>query len=449
MSKLLILHDRPSSQIMMQTVFKTAKNLAEKHEVIVLSSVREKPSLDFKHEHYFLFEDARFKTMPSLSTPEIHSAQRDLGVPFKTVFDAFPFHGEYTPKSEEFIAKMVLFWRHFIRTHKITHYVGTLESMPANLVGVQMLKNAQVNMRYISVSRLGGGAIILDENFMPVLKDFSDKEIGDAYDTVKKNIGGKPVKMKLAKIHNPFKFPDVRKHLSEAYDYYFKFTDYERMNSHSILNLMELKVRRMARSVINAHYCYQKPLKLDEKYYLFPLYYPYESYNSFVNYFYPQFLLIEHIARALPTGYTLLVKPHPHYKLSEIETTQAQRLAQIPNVRLLPLNTTPLDVLVASSQGVITVSATTGINAFLMDKPVIVFGHPFYEADGTVSRVDDLGKLSELILYSRVELPNKLARMRFIGKYVLSTIPISCNPSSNWDFEVTDEEAKLIADGCE
>jgi|GEM_PF-6354793 len=157
--------------------------------------------------------------------------------------------------------------------------------------------------------------------------------------------------------------------------------------------------------------------------------------------------IAKQVARALPEGCLLYIKPHPHYCGSDIPISKAIELSKIPNARLIS-HKISLKELLNKCYGIICVSATTGFEGIVNDKPVFVFGRPFYAVDGTVIFVDNLMELPYL-LSKVINDPHYgtsiKSRKNLIAKYYAHQIPLESKPSSNLNMYVTDSEAKEIA----
>jgi capsule polysaccharide modification protein KpsS len=87
-------------------------------------------------------------------------------------------------------------------------------------------------------------------------------------------------------------------------------------------------------------------------------------------------------------------KLHPadaHLELNEIyKTIKANKAAVF-------ISKGDTKELIKSSQLVITINSTVGIEALMEIKPVVTLGHAFYNIDGIASHCDDFDKLDEVI----------------------------------------------------
>lgn len=114
----------------------------------------------------------------------------------------------------------------------------------------------------------------------------------------------------------------------------------------------------------------------------------YDNYDSNINYIYyglhltteshialesypyiNQINVIESISRALPFGYTLYVKPHPWWAHT-IGLNSIKQIKKIPSVKVIH-PTIPIKTILNNSQGIVTLNATTGVEALVLGKPVV------------------------------------------------------------------------------
>jgi len=86
-----------------------------------------------------------------------------------------------------------------------------------------------------------------------------------------------------------------------------------------------------------------------------------------------------HAAAGLPSGMSLVIKPHPNARAQEI----AQLRTQLPPNARIDWGTSILD-LTAHAQAVVTLNSSVGLEAFYFDKPVIVLGEAIYDQGSAV-----------------------------------------------------------------
>ncbi len=133
-----------------------------------------------------------------------------------------------------------------------------------------------------------------------------------------------------------------------------------------------------------------------EDFAFFPLHMePEISTMLYAPYFTDQLHVIKQSARSLPLRFKLYVKEQP----SMVEYRKRsfyKELKKIPNVKLIRPNVSSF-TLINHAKLVLTITGTAGWEAALMNKPVITFGEPFYNALPSVGHCTDYTQLPQLI----------------------------------------------------
>lgn len=138
-----------------------------------------------------------------------------------------------------------------------------------------------------------------------------------------------------------------------------------------------------------------------------------------------QIEVIRNLARSLPVGMKLLVKEHPA-ALGYRGTGYYRKLLEIPNVLLVDPSVKSRD-LVQASKLVAVISGSVGLEAVMMAKPVVVFGHvPFAWLPPTMLRcVKDQAQLdreiSDLLLTYRFD---ESALSAFVAAVFEQSVPV-------------------------
>jgi len=158
-----------------------------------------------------------------------------------------------------------------------------------------------------------------------------------------------------------------------------------KVSYHFRLNLPRTYNRLTTRPDLNREFVYV-PLHLQ----------PECTTNPIGETFQDQIFLIQKLVETLPDGWVIYVKEHPFqwpfYGMGFTEDryqTYYQRIASLPRVQLIPVNTSSLE-LITRAKAVATVSGTAGWEAILRGKPALVFGHAWYQAAPGVFRIKDL-----------------------------------------------------------
>lgn len=108
-----------------------------------------------------------------------------------------------------------------------------------------------------------------------------------------------------------------------------------------------------------------------------------------------QITLIRNVARSLPVQFKLVVKEHP--EMAQYRPRAFYReLKKIPNLKLLPPSMPSFEI-TRNAKLITTITGTIGWEAVMMGKPVISFGHWFYNDLSSVTYCDTIEKLPALI----------------------------------------------------
>ena len=181
------------------------------------------------------------------------------------------------------------------------------------------------------------------------------------------------------------------------YNYHFGYfkNDYMYKNKSPIkLALRESKVR-IRRAFLKRSKIFEKP-NYEELYVYFPLHYEPEIAQLLLAPFYiDQISLVENIAKCLPINFKLYVKEHP-MMVGFRPMSSYQRLLRMPNIRLIDpfVNSYELS---KNAQLVTVITGSAGWEALLLKKPVITFGHVFFNKLDMVKKAESIASLPELI----------------------------------------------------
>jgi len=137
---------------------------------------------------------------------------------------------------------------------------------------------------------------------------------------------------------------------------------------------------------LKQHYKKQeKPADLNHPYVYVALHYqPENSTSPQGESFTDQFLVVDLLSKCVPKGWSIYVKEHSsqwHIKLhgERARTTDFyDAIAALSNARLIPVST-PNFSLIDHAKAVATVTGTTGWEAIVRGKPVLIFGHAWYK----------------------------------------------------------------------
>ncbi len=155
------------------------------------------------------------------------------------------------------------------------------------------------------------------------------------------------------------------------------------------------KVTRKVRILRGYGDLYDKPVS-GEDFAYFALHTEPEAYPMVLAPFYiDQLWLAKQIARSLPLSYKLYVKDHP--VMMGLRTRgYYKELKKIPNIRLINPAVSSLE-LIQKGKLTLTITGTTGWEAALLKKPVIIFGNMYYDTLAGVKKCLNIQDLPFLI----------------------------------------------------
>lgn len=138
-----------------------------------------------------------------------------------------------------------------------------------------------------------------------------------------------------------------------------------------------------------------------------------------------QVALIENISKALPLGYTLIVKEHP-WGRGNRPLWQYEHLAGFYNVRFCDA---PAKEIIKRVEAVIAVSGTVAMEALVFDKPTVLLGRNFFDFYDLLYRVSAINDLPEVLAKILIDgdylkKPNREAHLhRFLIAYLDGLVP--------------------------
>jgi hypothetical protein len=140
--------------------------------------------------------------------------------------------------------------------------------------------------------------------------------------------------------------------------------------------------------------------------------------------------LVENISKSLPANYMLCVKEHPNM-LGMRPISYYQALSKIPNLILLPPKLNSISVIIKSKL-VITINSTAGLEAALLQKPVITFGSCHYNNMSVVNHFNQhINNLEEYISNTISEFkPDDNGIVEFLAFCLANSVDI--NTESSW-----------------
>ena len=137
--------------------------------------------------------------------------------------------------------------------------------------------------------------------------------------------------------------------------------------------------------------------------------------------------LIEVIAKSLPIGYSVYVKPH-HNDFGSWPLSYYKEMVCRPNIRMLKtyLNSQKL---VKKSAAVVTISGTVGWEGIILGKPVITFGRVFYNSFDQVIHVKDITELPKILRKAIFDYrPDRALILKYVSAHIQGSydgVPLS------------------------
>lgn len=148
--------------------------------------------------------------------------------------------------------------------------------------------------------------------------------------------------------------------------------------------------------------------------------------------YHDQILVVETLSAALPAGWEIFVKEHPsqwwlrskeRYSSARYEGYY-ERLARIPNVRVIPITTDTFQ-LTEHAKAVAVVTGTAGWEALLRGKSPLVFGIPWWRDCAGAYRVDSVASCKEALFAIRDgATPSRDSVLRFLKALDVASLPV-------------------------
>jgi len=170
------------------------------------------------------------------------------------------------------------------------------------------------------------------------------------------------------------------------------------------LTAMNRKWSRMNNDRKKEYFKLQSEPDYGKKYIYLPLaYQPEQTTCPMGGVFDDQALMVDIISAALPQGWMLYVKEHipqwyPHHTESRLYRYAGyyDRIMHNKNVQLIPAQTHPFE-LIKNAQAVATTTGTSGLEAILRSKPVLIFGYIWYMHCEGVFRISNLEECKDAL----------------------------------------------------
>jgi len=432
-----------------RALLQIVENLPKNWKVNMPSFYRTRPPLN--REFYFESMPDNPIFSKNFSDGEIKEAEKKLNYSFPLLLNSYydyKWKCKQRKKYPQFMAQLVHYWTDYFSRIKTDIFFSTYECNYPHSVAYIVARNLGIPIIHIAISRFGDGIIFLDNDLLPIFyKKITPSEIEKYFKEVHTRLTEKknPVRMELASRHGGFYFPKFSLYWRH-WKKYKSETELYRLTRASLYVKLKRYLTKNTRRLILPRF-YQKA-DLDKNFFLYTLSHFREATNSLHYNMVDQYDLAKMISRALPSGYYLYIKPHPHYNCSDVVMGKMLELRKLKNIRFIPAQTN-LFQLLQKSKGLITLGAFTGVEAIIANKPIIAFGDPFFARPGTVISVTnpmDLPNVLTNIIKNPGYMISTQKRKAIISRYYAHQIALKEKPLSLPDLSFADDaEAKVVA----
>jgi hypothetical protein len=236
--------------------------------------------------------------------------------------------------------------------------------------------------------------------------------------------------------------------LIEAYRYGLQKKSFRK---HSFWSPLEYAWKRtfmiLRKQYLKRHRLFQNPAE-GESFVLFLLHKQPEA-TTFVKspFFMDQRYLIEVIAKSVPSGYWVYVKPH-HNDFGSWPLSYYKEMVCRPNVKMLKTYLNSQD-LIKRSSCVITISGTAGWEGIILGKPVITFGRVFYNSFDQVMHVKNIWELPDMIKRAIYEYrPDMELMLKYVSAHIQGSYPgVPLSPILTNGSSLSSKNIRNIVDG--
>ena len=164
--------------------------------------------------------------------------------------------------------------------------------------------------------------------------------------------------------------------------------------------------------------------------------------NQFIHYHDQELHLIQSVSKNLPTGYKLLVKEHMPM-VNNRKISFYKKINSFYNAKLIAPSFNSFD-LTQNSKCVITISSTTGFEAFLKDKPVLTFMGAFYKHIPTIKVIDQNLDIHDQII-NAIETfeTNHSIKINALCAFYDSSCTFKLGENSVSEFDISYDESSI------
>lgn len=179
------------------------------------------------------------------------------------------------------------------------------------------------------------------------------------------------------------------------------------------------------------------------EYVYYPIHYePEATINYFGDPFLDQVDVIEKIALSIGTKQVLIIKEHPQQPGMLVSRRFQELKEKCSNIMYLKSTVSSYDVLKKISL-MVTLNGTAGLEAMILDKPVIVIGSVFYDCCKCATKCDNIRDLRRIIRNREYNMPDKETLIDFIARYF--SLQTKGYPAANYTNSVEENIVPVIS----
>ncbi|MCG2718664.1 MAG: hypothetical protein L6408_07520 [Nanoarchaeota archaeon] len=386
-----------------------AKYLPKDWNASLVTTLRETVE-DIKDDRvtfHYVFDDEVFNR--DLTTEEIEDIEHWLGFPLRVIKHYGRYTKEVLNKKKEkeilnFIAKYVIAWRSYFEKHEIDLLVGGMSSEVHCTTAWEVAERMGIKTMRTFFTFIKNSITVTDKNFNLIewnQENYDRSEIDRIYDSLQKKLVARKERMNQPldnainqnlSILNPKIFLLKMKQLRENVRYM------EEHKNEVCLDNTYWRTKQYVKGIIRTatvpSLC--QPIKKEEKYFFFPFHFLIDAQMLLREAFVDQYDLVENISHCIPYNTYLYTRAHPSYFGSDTLYNRMKKLLEISNIRFIPQNILPQDI-IKNAIAVFTINSTTGYEGIILNKPVITFGHEMYSQKGVTLAVRDFHELPNII----------------------------------------------------
>jgi hypothetical protein len=307
----------------------------------------------------------------------------------------------------QIIARAIMYWEKFFEEHKtqcvIARETATFATRTAYVVGRQM----RIPIFWIDTAPKEDMFVMND-----VEEKFQWKELREIFDGLSISINDKQrlavdgyVKSMISEhaantivSHVSKRFlSDLRKWFGLFIRGYWGDRNIDPVVKGGFVFGQKKELKRILWNYVTKYFFSYDDMPKNEKFVYFPIYSGEEACHLTSDHFWArnEAALIKETAASLPVGFLLYVKEHPRNP-GDLTFFELRRLKKESNIRILRPEVNSLE-LIRNCIAVVTLQGLTGWEAFLLKKPVVAVGVPFYSESELVYSVSKVSEMANVL----------------------------------------------------